>query len=61
MTATEFKLLLFLCERSGKPQDRNDLLRSLETGEPVQSRVVFSQQTSPRGDLENRGFNAWII
>ena len=29
LTATEFKLLLFLCERAGKPQDRNDLLRSI--------------------------------
>lgn len=29
LTATEFKLLLFLCERSGKPQDRNDLLRTV--------------------------------
>jgi two-component system, OmpR family, phosphate regulon response regulator PhoB len=27
LTATEFKLLLYLCERSGKPQDRNELLR----------------------------------
>lgn len=29
LTTTEFKLLLFLCERSGKPQDRNDLLRTV--------------------------------
>ena len=29
LTGTEFKLLLFLCERSGKPQDRNDLLRTI--------------------------------
>ena len=27
LTSTEFKLLLYLCERSGKPQDRNELLR----------------------------------
>jgi len=27
LTSTEFKLLLYLCERAGKPQDRNDLLR----------------------------------
>ena len=26
LTSTEFKLLLFLCERSGKTQERNDLL-----------------------------------
>lgn len=37
------------------------LLRCLETGEPVQSRVVLPQQTSPLGDLETRGNNAWII
>ena len=29
LTATEFKLLLYLCERPGKPQDRNDLLRTV--------------------------------
>lgn len=29
LTSTEFKLLLFLTERPGKPQDRNDLLRSV--------------------------------
>lgn len=29
LTSTEFKLLLFLCERPGKPQDRNDLLRTI--------------------------------
>ncbi len=29
LTATEFKLLLFLTERAGKPQDRNDLLRTV--------------------------------
>lgn len=37
------------------------LLHCLQTGEPVQSRVVLPQQTSPRGDLETRGVNAWII
>ena len=37
------------------------LLGCLETGEPVQSRVVLPQQTSPRGDQENRGINAWVI
>jgi two-component system phosphate regulon sensor histidine kinase PhoR len=43
------------------PRLAEALLRCLATGEPVQSRVVLPQQTSPRGDLENRGFNAWII
>lgn len=27
LTSTEFKLLLFLCQRAGQPQDRNDLLK----------------------------------
>lgn len=27
LTSTEFKLLLFLCQRPGQPQDRNDLLK----------------------------------
>ena len=43
------------------PRLTETLFRCLETGEPVQSRVVLSQQTSPRGDLENRGSNAWVI
>lgn len=43
------------------PRLAEALIRCLATGEPVQSRVVLPQQTSPRGDLENRGFNAWII
>lgn len=29
LTSTEFKLLLFLCERAGKAQDRNALLRTV--------------------------------
>jgi two-component system phosphate regulon sensor histidine kinase PhoR len=37
------------------------LMRCLQTGEPVQSRVILPQQTSPLGDLETRGNNAWII
>jgi len=43
------------------PRLAEALLRCVETGEPVQSRVVLSQQTSPRGDSENRGVNAWVI
>ncbi|MBK1880906.1 hypothetical protein JIN85_00685 [Luteolibacter pohnpeiensis] len=35
--------------------------RCLNTGEPVQTRIVNSQQTSPRGDLETRGQNAWTV
>ena len=36
-------------------------MQCLETGEPAQARVVLPQQTSPRGDSETRGVNAWII
>lgn len=43
------------------PRLSESLFLCLETGKPVQSRVVLSQQTSPRGDLENRGLNAWVI
>ena len=43
------------------PRLAEALLQCLATGEPVQSRVVLPQQTSPRGDLETRGVNAWVI
>ncbi len=43
------------------PRLAEALLHCLETGEPVRSRVVLPQQTSPLGDLETRGNNAWII
>jgi two-component system phosphate regulon sensor histidine kinase PhoR len=43
------------------PRLADALLRCLDTGEPVQSRVVLPQQTSPLGDLETRGNNAWVI
>lgn len=43
------------------PRLARAVITSLETGEPVTEQVVFSQQTSPLGDAENRGANAWII
>lgn len=43
------------------PRLAEALVRCLETGEPVQSRVVLPQQTSPLRELETRGNNAWII
>ena len=43
------------------PRLSKALLCCLETGETIQSRVVLPQQSSPRGDQENRGTNAWII
>jgi len=43
------------------PRLAEALVQCLKTGEPVQSRVVLPQQTSPLGELETRGNNAWII
>ncbi len=43
------------------PRLAEALLRCLETGEPVQTSLILPQQTSPLGDLETRGNNAWII
>lgn len=43
------------------PRLAKSVARCLATGEPIQSRVVLPQQTSPRGDQENRGINAWVI
>ena len=43
------------------PRLAKALLHCLETGEPVQTQVVLPQQSSPRGDRENRGTNAWLI
>lgn len=43
------------------PRLAEALIQCLKTGEPVQQRVVLPQQTSPLGDLETRGINAWII
>ncbi|MGJ8642210.1 MAG: sensor histidine kinase [Luteolibacter sp.] len=43
------------------PRLADALLKCLDTGEPVQSRVVLPQQTSPLGSMETRGQNAWVI
>lgn len=43
------------------PRLADALLKCLDTGEPVQSRIVLSQQTSPLGSMETRGQNAWVI
>jgi len=58
LTATEFKLLLYLCERSGKPQDRNDLLRTVwGYSDEVHSRTLdthmkrLRQKLGPHGAL----------
>ena len=43
------------------PRLADALVRCLATGEPVRSRVILPQQTSPLGELETRGVNAWLI
>ena len=43
------------------PRLSQSMRHCLETGEPVQARVVLPQQASPRGDRESRGANAWLI
>lgn len=37
------------------------LMRCLDTGEPTITRAVLPQQSSPLGDQERRGMNAWVI
>jgi len=43
------------------PRLTKPVVRCLETGEPIQTRVILPQQSSPRGDLENRGVTAWVV
>lgn len=59
LTSTEFKLLLFLCERSGKPQDRNDLLRSVwGYSDAAHSRTLDTHMKRLRQKLGEHG--TWI-
>jgi two-component system phosphate regulon response regulator PhoB len=52
LTSTEFKLLLFLTERAGKPQDRNDLLRVVwGYSEEVHSRTLDTHMKRLRQKL----------
>jgi len=56
LTSTEFKLLLFLCERSGKPQDRNDLLRTVwGYSDEVHSRTLDTHMKRLRQKLGTHG------
>jgi two-component system phosphate regulon response regulator PhoB len=56
LTSTEFKLLLFLCERSGKPQDRNDLLRTVwGYSDEVHSRTLDTHMKRLRQKLGSYG------
>lgn len=59
LTSTEFKLLLFLCERAGKPQDRNDLLRIIwGYSDAAHSRTLDTHMKRLRQKLGDHG--AWI-
>lgn len=54
LTSTEFKLLLFLCERAGKTQDRNDLLRTVwGYSDEVHSRTLDTHMKRLRQKLGN--------
>jgi two-component system phosphate regulon response regulator PhoB len=59
LTSTEFKLLLFLVERAGKPQDRNDLLRSVwGYADEVHSRTLDTHMKRLRQKLGEHA--SWI-
>lgn len=59
LTPTEFKLLLFLCERSGQPQDRNDLHRTVwGYSDAAHSRTLDTHMKRLRKKLGPHG--AWI-
>lgn len=59
LTSTEFKLLLYLCERSGKAQDRNDLLRAVwGYRDEVHSRTLDTHMKRLRQKLGSHG--AWV-
>ncbi len=55
LTSTEFKLMLYLCERKNKPQDRHDILVDVMgySGE-VQSRTLDTHMKRLRRKLEQR-------
>lgn len=59
LTATEFKLMLFLCERSGKPQDRNEMHRTVwGYSDTTNSRTLDTHMKRLRQKLGPHG--AWI-
>lgn len=56
LTATEFKLLLYLCERAGKAQDRNELLRVVwGYSDEVHSRTLDTHMKRLRQKLGENG------
>lgn len=59
LTATEFKLLLFLCERAGKAQDRNELLRTIwGYSDSAHSRTLDTHMKRLRHKIGEHG--SWI-
>jgi two-component system phosphate regulon response regulator PhoB len=59
LTSTEFKLLLFLCERAGKAQDRNELLRTIwGYSDAAHSRTLDTHMKRLRQKLGTHG--SWI-
>ncbi len=59
LTNTEFKLLLFLCERAGKPQDRHDLLRTVwGYSDATHSRTLDTHMKRLRQKLGTYG--SWV-
>lgn len=59
LTSTEFKLLLYFCERAGKPQDRNDVLRSVfGYSDSASSRTLDTHMKRIRHKLGTHG--SWI-
>jgi len=56
LTSTEFKLLLYLCERGGKAQDRNELLRTVwGYSDEVHSRTLDTHMKRLRQKLGEHG------
>jgi len=52
LTSTEFRLLLYLCQRAGQPQDRNDLLKVVwGYNEDVHSRTLDTHMKRLRQKL----------
>lgn len=56
LTSTEFKLLLFLCQRAGEAQDRNDLLKVVwGYNDDVHSRTLDTHMKRLRQKLGDEG------
>jgi len=59
LTSTEFKLMLYLCERAGSPQDRNELLSSIwGYSDAAQSRTLDTHMKRLRQKLGEHG--SWV-